>query len=208
MKNKIILLLILCMSAASCVKDKLEETYSRQETQIDTYLTRNRVVKRDSIQIIITPNADDPTKNDTTKVKVEWEDTLDVVYNNGAARLIKTEGTGPELTENGAVSFYYAGYIFKGSNVSASNLFATNHQATAEGANFISTEPDYSIMEVNMAETDMLEGLRNGLTGVRAGEECEILFTAKYGYGNRTFGIIPVNSALLYKIWVVGVSND
>ena len=90
MKNKIILLLILCMSAASCVKDKLEETYSRQETQIDTYLTRNRVVKRDSIQIIITPNADDPTKNDTTKVKVEWEDTLDVVYNNGAARLIKT----------------------------------------------------------------------------------------------------------------------
>ena len=59
-----------------------------------------------------------------------------------------------------------------------------------------------------MAETDMLEGLRDGLVGVRAGEECEILFTAKYGYGNKTFGIIPVNSALLYKIWVVGVSND
>ena len=59
-----------------------------------------------------------------------------------------------------------------------------------------------------MAETDMLEGLRDGLVGVRAGEECEILFTAKYGYGNRTFGIIPANSALLYRIWVVGVSND
>ncbi len=205
MKNKIILLLILCMSAASCVKDKLEETYSRQETQIDTYLTRNRVVKRDSIQIIITPNADDPTKNDTTKVKVEWEDTLDVVYNNGAARLIKTEGTGPELTENGAVSFYYAGYIFSSS---PSTLFATNHRETAEGANFELTDADYELIEADMTKARMIDGLRNGLIGVRSGEECEIVFSGKHGFGDEIFGTIPVNSALLYKIWVVGVSNE
>lgn len=205
MKNKIILLLILCMSAASCVKDKLEETYSRQETQIDTYLTRNRVVKRDSIQIIITPNADDPTKNDTTKVKVEWEDTLDVVYNNGAARLIKTEGTGPELTENGAVSFYYAGYIFSSS---PSTLFATNHRETAEGAKFDLTDADYELIEADMTKARMIDGLRNGLIGVRSGEECEIVFSGKYGFGDEIFGTIPVNSALLYKIWVVGVSNE
>lgn len=193
------------MSAASCVKDKLEETYSRQETQIDTYLTRNRVVKRDSIQIIITPNADDPTKNDTTKVKVEWEDTLDVVYNNGAARLIKTEGTGPELTENGAVSFYYAGYIFSSS---PSTLFATNHQETAEGAKFELTDADYELIEADMTKARMIDGLRNGLIGVRSGEECEIVFSGKYGFGDEIFGTIPVNSALLYKIWVVGVSNE
>ena len=205
MKNKIILLLILCMSAASCVKDKLEETYSRQETQIDTYLTRNRVVKRDSIQIIITPNADDPTKNDTTKVKVESEDTLDVVYNNGAARLIKTEGTGPELTENGAVSFYYAGYIFSSS---PSTLFATNHRETAEGAKFELTDADYELIEADMTKARMIDGLRNGLIGVRSGEECEIVFSGKHGFGDEIFGTIPVNSALLYKIWVVGVSNE
>ena len=193
------------MSAASCVKDKLEETYSRQETQIDTYLTRNRVVKRDSIQIIITPNADDPTKNDTTKVKVEWEDTLDVVYNNGAARLIKTEGTGPELTENGAVSFYYAGYIFSSS---PSTLFATNHRETAEWAKFELTDADYELIEADMTKARMIDGLRNGLIGVRSGEECEIVFSGKYGFGDEIFGTIPVNSALLYKIWVVGVSNE
>lgn len=193
------------MSAASCVKDKLEETYSRQETQIDTYLTKNRVVKRDSIQIIITPNADDPTKNDTTKVKVEWEDTLDVVYNNGAARLIKTEGTGPELTENGAVSFYYAGYIFSSS---PSTLFATNHRETAEGAKFELTDADYELIEADMTKARMIDGLRNGLIGVRSGEECEIVFSGKYGFGDEIFGTIPVNSALLYKIWVVGVSNE
>lgn len=190
--------LLLCLMAASCVKEKLETTYKKQETQIDSYLSKNNTAKRDSTIV----EADGSTR-DTT-----WTDTLDIIYNNGSARLVKKKGSGPQLSPSGAVSFYYAGYVFKGGNVSASSLFATNHQATAESSNFITTDPDYSILEVNMAEAEMLAGLRNGLTGVQAGEECEILFTAKYGYGNRTFGIIPANSALLYKIWVGGISND
>jgi FKBP-type peptidyl-prolyl cis-trans isomerase len=135
-------------------------------------------------------------------------DTYRSTRNGGANRLVLKEGEGEELQRNGFVSFYYAGYIFKGSNVSASNLFATNHQPTAESSNFATTDPDYSLFEANIADNEMIEGLRNGLIGVQAGEECEILFTAKYGYGNKTFGIIPVNSALLYKIWVEGVSNE
>lgn len=198
-KSELILFtILLSIMAGSCVKEKLETTYKKQETQIDTYLSRNNTARRDSTIV-----AEDGTTRDTT-----WTDTLSIIYNKGAARLVKKNGYGPKLSSTGAVSFYYAGYIFKGSNPTAANLFATNHQQTAESSNFKVTDPDYSLLEVNMAETDMLEGLRNGLTGVQAGEECEILFTAKYGYGNRTFGIIPVNSALLYKIWVVGVSND
>ena len=46
------------------------------------------------------------------------------------------------------------------------------------------------------------------LEGVRAGEECEIMFSAKYGFGNRTLGIIPAKTALLYRIWVTEVTND
>lgn len=201
MKNKSALMLLAflaCILAGSCVKEKLETTYKKQETQIDSYLSKSNTARRDSTIIEA-----DGTTRDTT-----WTDTLRIVYNKGAARLVTKEGTGPELSSTGAVSFYYAGYVFKGSSVSASNLFATNHQQTAESSNFNVTDPDYSLMEVNLSETEMIEGLRNGLAGVRAGEECEILFTAKYGYGNRTFGIIPVNSALLYKIWVIGVSND
>lgn len=194
---KILLGAFLCLCVSSCVKEKLEVTYKKQETQIDSYLSKNNTAKRDSTII-----NEDGTTRDTS-----WTDTLRIVYNAGSARLVKKEGSGDGLTANGAVSFYYAGYIFKGS-ISAANLFATNHQATAESSNFKLTDPDYSLFEVNMGDTEMLEGLRNGLIGVRSGEECEIVFSAKYGYGNKTFGIIPVNSALLYKIWVVGVSND
>ena len=205
MKSKIFILLALCLAAGSCVKEKLETFYSKQDTQIDAYMSKARVVKRDSIKLEITPNADDPTKNDTTKVKVEWEDSLDVIYNKGSVRLIKTEGSGPALEEGGSVSFYFAGYVFTSN---PSSLFATNHQETAAGAGFNLTDDEYQIFEADMRSTKLLEGVRNGLVGVRSGEECEIAFSGKYGFGDEVFGTIPVNSALLYKIWVVGVSNE
>lgn len=190
--------IVLCLAASSCVKEKLETMYKKQESQIDSYLSKSNTARRDSTIVY-----EDGTTKDTT-----WTENLEIVYNKGTARLITKKGTGPQLSENGAVSFYYAGYIFKGSTPTPANLFATNHKTTAETSQFKVTDADYSLLEVNMDETEILEGLRNGLVGVRSGEECEILFTAKYGYGNRTFGIIPANSALLYRIWVVGVSND
>lgn len=134
-------------------------------------------------------------------------DTYRSIRNGGANRLVLKEGEGEELQGNGFVSFYYAGYKFTG-NFSASNLFVTNHQATAEQSGWSLTDADYQIYEINLGEARLIQGLKDGLLGVKAGEECEILFTGKYGFGNEKFGIIPANSALLYKIWVVGVAND
>ena len=134
-------------------------------------------------------------------------DTYRSIRNGGANRLVTKEGEGEELQRNGFVSFYYAGYKFTG-NFSASNLFVTNHQATAEQSGWNLTDADYQIYEINLGDAKLIPGLKDGLLGVRAGEECEILFSGKYGFGDEKFGIIPANSALLYKIWVVGVAND
>ena len=202
MKNNILVLLTLCMTVGACVKIKLEETYSKQETQIDTYLSKNNTAERE-IEVTET----DPDTGETVTKIVKRTDSLRIEYNKGAARLVRVEGTGEPLSETGSVSFYYAGYTFTG-NPSA--LFATNHEetATAPGSGFILTEPDYSLFEADMRDIELLNGLRNGLIGVQAGEECEILFSGKYAFGNQVFGIIPAKSALLFKIWVIGVSND
>ena len=61
---------------------------------------------------------------------------------------------------------------------------------------------------LDMKNDQMLEGLRNGLLGVKAGEECEILFSGKYAFGKKPFGIIPANSALAFKIKIEGLSNN
>ena len=45
----ILFLLIICMmTASSCVKEKLETIYQKQESQIDSYLSKNNTAKRDS----------------------------------------------------------------------------------------------------------------------------------------------------------------
>lgn len=138
---------------------------------------------------------------------ISQKDTLTIVRNSGANRIIIKEGEGEALAKDGYVSFYYAGYAFNGS-VSASNLFATNRIATAQEANWNVEDIDVELYEISLKDADLIPGLKYGLEGVKPGEECEILFSAKYGFGDKALGIIPAKTALLYKIWVVGVTND
>ncbi|MBQ2372096.1 MAG: FKBP-type peptidyl-prolyl cis-trans isomerase [Bacteroidales bacterium] len=180
MKLRNLALVFMCIASVSCVKQKLESTYNSQENRIDQYIEKNRI---------------------------SGTDTLRVVYNGGASRLVTKEGNGPELSADGNIAFYYAGYTFSGS-ISNSNLFSTNHQQTATQAGWTLSEEDAKALSINMNDYKLLPGLKSGLTGVKGGEECQILFTGKYGFGNKAFGIIPANSALVYKIWVESISND
>ena len=122
-------------------------------------------------------------------------------------RVVYKEGEGEELAMDGNIAFYYAGYIFSGS-ISNTNLFVTNHLASATAAGWTLTDEDAKVLTINLKEYEMIPGLKNGLAGVKAGEECQILFSGKYGFGKKAFGIVPANSALVYKIWVESISND
>lgn len=176
----ILLAVLAIASAGSCKKEQLALTYNSQEQKIDKYISS--VMEKDT--------------------------TVTVTHNRGSNRMTLVRGTGDRLAEDGHVSFYYAGYIFNGS-AGNSDMFATNSSTAAEQAGWnLTGQEDFELFETGLSSGELLEGLRNGLVGVQAGEECEILFSGKYGYGNRTFGIIPANSALRYRIWVVGVSND
>ena len=48
----------------------------------------------------------------------------------------------------------------------------------------------------------MISGLVNGLYGVRQGEHCILLFSARYGFYDSYVYNIPKLSALAYEIWV------
>jgi hypothetical protein len=120
---------------------------------------------------------------------------------------VTKEGEGEELKSNGSVAFYYAGYVFS-SGISSSNLFSTNHQETAANAGWTLTDEDDDILTINLESYELIPGLKSGLQGVRSGEECQILFSGKYGFGKKGVGIVPANSALIYKIWVESISNE
>ena len=42
----IFLTILACLLANSCLKEKLETTYKKQDTQIDSYLSKNNTAKR------------------------------------------------------------------------------------------------------------------------------------------------------------------
>ena len=132
------------------------------------------------------------------------------VMNGGSVRVVLSEGEGPELGADGMVSLYYAGFVFTGgTSLQLSSMFATNDSALAESAGWDTSDSEaFTVKALSLGEGKLLPGLKAGLEGVRAGEECVILFSAKYGYGDRSSGTIPAMSALAYQIKVVGISEQ
>ena len=165
--------------AAACTKSDIQTQYANQETRIESFLNS---------QLSANPDAY-------------------TVSNGGSQRLVLVDGSGDALESGGTVSFYWAGYVLSGTSLSASNLFATNSASVAEDAGWSTEDPETFV--IRTIETGKLpEGLRNGLEGVKGGEECIILFSGKYGYGNKSLGTIPANAALAFHLWVESVSND
>lgn len=177
-KTTFAILSALLIAMTSCNKEA-ELLYTNQEAKIDTYI--NGLLGRN--------------------------EEAEVIRNNGSNRVITKHGEGEALVPGGTISFYIAGYTFSGS-FSNNNLFFTNSETAATAASWNLSEVDFNVKTMTLNKEEFIEGLYNGLIGVKGGEECEIIFSGKYGYGKKKNGTIPANSALLYKVWVESISNN
>lgn len=125
-----------------------------------------------------------------------------IVRHNGSNRIIidSTVLALPDSLEYGdSLHFYYAGYVFTSS---PSMLFSTNSEYVAQESSYSVTAPDFSVRRILFTKDCMVSGLVNGLYGVREGEHCILLFSAKYGFYDDYVYNIPKLSALAYEIWV------
>jgi FKBP-type peptidyl-prolyl cis-trans isomerases 1 len=175
-----ILFLAASLFSISCTKESRELLYANQEEKIESFVSKQL------------------SANPDTRV----------VHNGGATRVVTVEGEGMELTARGKVSIYYAGYNFSSGSVSNSTLFATNSRDFASSAGWkLTDESVFEVLEMDLTDKDILRGLRDGLEGVREGEECYILFSGKYAFGKSKIGTIPANSPLAFRVWVQSVEN-
>lgn len=131
-----------------------------------------------------------------------------VIRRNGSNR-IKLDTTAITLEDSlefgDSLHFYYAGYIFTSSPTS---LFSTNNEQVAQENGFEISDPDYSVKKILFTDKCMCSGLVNGLYGVREGEHCIVIFSAKYGFYDSYVYSIPKLSALAYEIWVEKVIKN
>ena len=92
--------LLLAALVPACNKQSVQNTYDKQETNIDNFVT-------------------DQLKKDTTAT---------VTYKDGAVRVVlhdtlQREGLlADTLRAGGTVSFYYAGYVLTNASVTAANM--------------------------------------------------------------------------------------
>ena len=180
MRKIIAMAAVLMILSVSCTKEQRKSMLTKQESNIESF-----------------------TKSILSKV-----DTAYVVQHRGVTRVVVVPGQGDSL-ETGLVSFYYAGYVLSSASLSASNLFATNSEDVAASSKWeLSGENQFDILTLNIDNEDIVEGLRYGLEGVRAGQECYILFSGKYGFGKKPLGTIPANAALAYHVWVESIANE
>jgi len=175
----------------SCTGQSLETTFTSQDSKIDSYI-ENMTLN------VVDPEGNPVLDENGNPMTIKPE----VVTNNGCHRVIVNEGGGDVLSAGGSANIYYAGYIFTSS---PSSLFATNRKEIAEQAGW--KDAEFGLLSIDMDDKNIVTGLRNAIEGARAGEECFIFFSGKYGFGKRSYGIIPANSALCYRIWIDSVSN-
>lgn len=181
-KHCIMALASVLLILAACSKESVKTLYSSQETRIESL-----------VKSLISA--------DTTGL-------AHLVNHKGCQRVILKQGIGDTLTASGTVSFYYAGFTLPSTTISISNMFDTNIFSFAKQANRDTTDLDkFQPVTRKLSEGKLVKGLKNGLIGVRAGEDCYVLFSGKYGFGSKGLGTIPANSALAYALHIVEVSE-
>ena len=147
------------------------------------------------------------TKEDRKNTIVSQEESIDryitslsdvrVARNGGSNRIVYTEGTGEEtLAAGDSIKFYYAGYIFRNGK---GQLFATNNEQVATESGFPLED---GIKKCILGRNDLVAGLAYGLVGAKAGEKCDVVFSAEYGYNNTVVYNVPKLSPLIFEIWV------
>ncbi len=147
------------------------------------------------------------TKEDRENTIVNQEESIDkyissltdvrIVRNGGSNRIVYTEGNSKDsLAVGDSIKFYYAGYVFNGSK---GQLFATNNPQVAQATGF---PAQGDIHKCILSNSNMVQGLAQGLVGAKAGEKCDVVFSAKYGFNNTVVYNVPKLTPLIFEVWV------
>ena len=111
------------------------------------------------------------------------------VVNGGSWRLVLEEGDGTILVERGdyvrMVSSYY---IF----------------SSGKGLNFVPENEAW----FTIGNSELLKGVEMGITGAGAGEKCQIIFSAQYGFGDEQVGIVPAMSPIIVEILIKEIEKN
>jgi len=110
----------------------------------------------------------------------------EVYRNNGSNRVVLVYGEGDSIVVGDKAKLQLKGYIF----------------SSGPGTQFCDTTVTRTI-----GSGELISGLDNGLVGAKEGENSYIIFSAKYGFYDKSVGIVPSLSPLLYDVTVISIEK-
>jgi hypothetical protein len=128
-----------------------------------------------------------------------------IAFNGGVNRVVLQEGSGDTLASGDSLILEYAAYIFSSGK---GPVFATNIPQIAVLAGIDISNTGMQNYGIQLGKTPLLSGVGLGLRGVRKGEHSYIVFSSRFGYGNKIVGIVPKYSPLIFEVWIKEVKKN
>lgn len=127
-----------------------------------------------------------------------------ILYRNGTCRAVMYPGVGDTLAPGDSLFCYYAAYQF---NNGPSGLFDTNVDSLARAAG-LTPALDGAPLKGVAGRGQFIQGLDDGLVGMRVGETAYLVFNAERGYGNRAMGILPKLTPLFFQVLLIDMKKQ
>ncbi|MDR2584882.1 MAG: FKBP-type peptidyl-prolyl cis-trans isomerase [Prevotellaceae bacterium] len=158
-----------------CAKEDEKNQLTRQEKDIDEFIKRDTAQARRANKDTLIKVINRPQAN-----VIVWNPLSDDTVEND-----KDQTVDQSVESGDTVAFYYRGQVFSSSK--SGNLFADDFSRNVVGRGYY------------------IQGLDAGLIGLHKGEHAYIIFTSKYGYGNRELSLIPKMSPLMFEVLITDV---
>ena len=175
-----VVFVLFSLFAAACTSENEKEVLLSQDVAIERYITQQL-------------NIEDSTR------------ALAVVSNDGAYRLIYEEGSGSVVAPGDLIEFSYIASIFNNGPAGwyDTNVKALDTARTNAGSDF----PAYDLGKGVAGVGYYISGLDKGLLGMKEGEHAQIVFSAAHGYGNKSMGVVPSLSSLIFEVFMEKVEK-
>ncbi len=121
--------------------------------------------------------------------------------NDGVYHIIRKPSFGYQVALGDTVSFTFTGYTLSGI------IFETNDIKIARLEKLDTTVRSFSPIKLIVGNSNLIDGITNGLLAIRGGEEATIIFPSTLGYGKNVMGPVESNSPLAFDIELISVNG-
>ena len=192
----------LVMTFALSCSNQTDTTLTQQQTSISNYL-------KSSHQPRLIPEAEiSESLEANPEFYSQWG--LDI-YRYVATYYDENRQSKPVVALGNEVALRYSAYIFKNSQPSTDNLFATNDEAKIDELISAGLDASYEWssepLVVTFGEGEILDSLKIALEGCHEGDSVEVYLTFEAGYGNKYLGMVPPKSATAWFIDILSVTK-